>query len=235
MAASPFALPTTGNVDWPVIKFGPAGYIYATKSGRAIYRLQSGKSSVVWASVSSGAFSDFDFDQDQDLWVGWSGTSNSVTTYGIYRIKTDASTKLFSITANVRSVRYYNGYLYFAANAASGPTKVYRAQVVNDSLGTPEVYFDLANDPTGGSNIYAITFSADGDMYAATDGPDYLIVVTPGGVVERPYSLYVTSKVLGSTFRSFAWVGTNLFGSTAAYGLLKIAARKQSAPYYGLQ
>jgi len=235
IAPTPYTLPTTGNIDWPAIKFGPGGYIYASKSVRAIYKLAQGGSATVWASVSSGTFSDFDFDVNHNLWAGWSVTSGGTSTYGIYRIKTDASTKNFPVNGSVRSVRYYDDYLYFVANAGGGPSKVYKASVINDSLGTPEVYFDLSDDPTGGNNIYAITFSSDGDMYAATDAPDYLIVIHPDGTVERPYSLYVTSKVLGSTCKAFAWIGPNLYESTVAGGLLKILVRKQGAPYYGLQ
>ncbi|HUI30287.1 MAG TPA: IPT/TIG domain-containing protein [Candidatus Acidoferrales bacterium] len=235
VAASPYALSTTGNVDWPFIKFGPGNFIYASKGVRAIYRLSQGTSSTAWAPVPSGAFSDFDFDPNHNLWAGWSVTVNGVPSYGIYRIKTDASTKLFPFTGSVGSVRYYNGYLYFVSNPGSGPNKVYRAPLVNDSLGTPEVYFDLAEDPAGGNNIYAITFSADGDLFVATEATDYLLVVHPGGAIDKPYSLYVSGKVLNSPCKSFAWIGQNLFASTATFGILKIVARKQGAPYYGIQ
>ncbi len=232
-----YALSLTGNVNWLSLKFGPGGYLYATKSVRAIYRFAPGGGTApqVWASVTGATFTDMDFDQDHNLWVGGNNQY-------IYRV---ASTDLllasvtnvarYPFSGNVRALRYYNGYLYFAANVGTSASKVYRAPIVSDTLGTPEVYFDLSNDPTGGSNIYAITFSADGNMYAGTDSSDYLIVVHPGGSVEKPYSLYIASKVLNSPCKSFAWIGTDLYATTSSGGLLKILARKQGAPYYGIQ
>ncbi|MFZ1080334.1 MAG: IPT/TIG domain-containing protein [Candidatus Kryptoniota bacterium] len=222
-----YASPTSGNVDWGAIKFGPGGYIYAVKGNRAVYRIPQGGSGAIWASASSGTFSDLDFDQNGNLWVA--GTNN------IYRIAQDATIKTFPFAGAIHAVRYFNGNLYFAANVGSSPSQVFRSPLVNDSLGTPEAYFNLSSDPTGGNTIWAITFSADGDMYAGTDSSDYLIVIHPSGIAERPYSLYAASGVLNSPCRAFAWIGTNLYTSTTAGGLLKITARKQGAPYYGIQ
>ncbi len=226
---SSYAPATAGLIGWNAIKFGAGGYLYGVRGNRAIYRFAPGgnANAQIWVSASSGLFFDIDFDLNNNLWVG--GNSQY-----IYRIKPDGSVKAFPFSGNVRSVRYYNGYLYFAANVGTAASKVFRSPVVNDSLGTPEVYFDLSSDPTGGNNIYAITFSADGNMYVGTDSPDYLIVVHPGGVIERPYSLYVTSGVLNSPCRSFAWIGTDLYATTPSGKLLKIVARKQGAPYYGI-
>lgn len=234
-AASPYANPTSGNIGWPDFKFGPSGYIYAAKGQRAVYRLQQGGSGAVWANVTGASFSTLDFDPNHNLWVG--GNDKYIYKFSSVDLglATVTTVTKFPFVGNVRSMRYYNGYLYFAANVGGSQSKVYRAPIVNDTLGTPEVYFDLSPDPTGGSNIYAITFSADGDMYAGTDSSDYLIVVHPGGTVDRRFSLYVTSKVLTSPCKSFAWIGTNLFATTAAGDLLKIVARKQGAPSYGIQ
>ncbi|MCL4511683.1 MAG: IPT/TIG domain-containing protein [Bacteroidetes bacterium] len=227
---SQYAPATSGAIGWNGMKFGSGGYLYGVRGNRAIYRFApgGGSNAQIWVTISSGLFLDMDFDPNQNLWVG--GNSQY-----IYRITPSASIKGFPFSGNVRSVRYYNGYLYFAANVGTAPSQVFRAPVVNDSLGTPEVYFDISSDPAGGSNIYAITFSADGNMYTGTDSSDYLIVVHPGGFVEKPYSLYVTSGVLNSPCRSFAWIGTDLYAATLSGELLKIVARKQGAPYYGLQ
>ena len=226
-----YAFPSlAGNVYWAALAFGPNGYLYAAKGVRAVYRFAPGGTSnaQVWASATSASFSDMDFDPNHTLWVGGNNQN-------IYRIMPDASVKGFPFSGNVRSIRYYNGYLYFAANVGTAPSQVFRAPIVNDSLGTPQPYFDLSSDATGGTNIYAITFSSDGIMYAGTDSSDYLIVVHPGGFFERPYSPYVAKGVLNSPCKSFAWIGTNLYATTSAGQLLKIVARKQSAPYYGIQ
>ncbi len=227
-AATPYALPTTGNIAWPDFKFGTNGYIYAVKGVRAIYQLAQGASGKPWAQEIGASFSCLDFDPSGNLWVGGNNKN-------IYMIAPDKTIKSFSFSGNVRAIRYYNGDLYFAANVGGAASEVYKAPIVGDSLGTPEKYFDLSTDPTGGSNIYAITFSADGDMYAGTDSSDYLIVVHPGGTVEKPYSLYISSGVLNSPCKSLTWYGTSLYATTGSGELLKILARKQGAPYYGFQ
>ena len=234
-AASPYANPTSGNIGWPDFKFGPGGYIYAAKGQRAVYRLSQGGSGAIWANVTGASFSTLDFDPNHNLWVG--GNDKYIYKFSSADLLLASVTNVtrYPFVGNVRSIRYYNGYLYFAASVTGTSSKVYRAPIVSDTLGTPEVYFDLASDPTGGNNIYAITFSEDGDMYAGTDSSDYLIVVHPGGAVERRFSLYAASKALNSSCRSFAWIGSNLYASTAAGELLKIVARKQGAPYCGIQ
>ncbi len=232
-SATPYALPTSGNLGWPDFKFGPNGYIYAAKGVRAVYRLEQGKSGSVWAAVTGASFSCLDFDQNHNLWVG----GNNQYIYKISStdllVASVTTISKYPFAGNVRAIRYFDGSLYFAANVGSAQSMVFKAPIINDSLGTPQPYFDLSSDPTGGTNIYAITFSSDGDMYAGVDSSDYLIVVHPGGVYERPYSLYVASKALSSPCKSFTWIGTNLYASTAAGELLKIVARKQGAPYYG--
>ncbi len=225
-AATPYALPTAGNVSWADIRFGSGGDIYAAKGVRAVYKLSQGKSGTPWAVATGASFSCLDFDPNGNLWVGGNNKD-------IYMISPSASVKSFPFTGNVRAIRYFNGDLYFAANVGSAAGQVFQAPVIGDSIGTPQMYFDLATDPTGGNNIYAITFSADGDMYAGTDSSDYLIVVHPGGVVEKRFALYTTSKVLNSPCKAFAWIGSNLYTSTAAGELLQIVAGKQGAPYYG--
>jgi hypothetical protein len=224
---------TTGVKHWNSIVFGQGGYLYCARDFRAIYRYAAGGGSLLqtpWTASSSTTthYTYMDFDPNQNLWVGGNNQS-------IYRIMPNASSKAYPFVGNVRSVRYFNGYLYFAANVGTAPTQVFRAPIVNDTLGSPEVYFDLSSEPSGGNNIYAITFSADGDMYAGTDSSDYLIVVHPNGIVDKPYSLFVTSKILKSPCRSFAWIGENLYTTTIDGELLQIVVRKQGAPYYGIQ
>ncbi|MDE3059006.1 MAG: IPT/TIG domain-containing protein [Bacteroidota bacterium] len=217
------------------IKFGLGGYLYAVRGNRVVYRYApGGGSSQNWAVTPSGSFFDLDFDPSGNLWVGGSGTKTGSDTTNIIRVKQDATTKAFHFTGTINSVRYYDGYLYFVSKTGPTPSKVYRAPIINDTLGTPEVYFDISSDPADGSNIYAITFSSDGNMYAGVDS-SYLMIVHPGGFIEKPYSLFIVSGVLNSPCRSFAWIGDDLYASTASGKLLKIVVRKPGAPYYGLQ
>ena len=116
--SSPYAQGVTGKLGWPIIKFGPGGYIYADK-GFGIYRMGN-PSATVWARVPTGTLTDFDFDEHQNMWVGWSSTAPA---YGLYRVAANASTKEFPLTAAVSSVRFYNGYLYFALPGRTARTR----------------------------------------------------------------------------------------------------------------
>ncbi len=225
-----YAPATSGLIGWSALRFGSGGYLYAVRGNRAIYRFPAGGNAAaqVWASASSGSFNDIDFDANENLWVAGSGGNIIMITPG-------AAKKTFPFSGTVSAVRYYNGYLYIAANQGSPTSHIFRAPVMNDSLGTAEDYFDLSSDPSGGSNIYALTFSADGNMYVGVDSSDYLIVVNPVGQIERPYAPYVASGVLNSPCKSFTWIGTYLYASTLSGELLQIVPRKEGAPYYGIQ
>lgn len=228
--SSAYAPATSGLIGWNALEFGSGGYLYAVRGNRAIYRFPAGGNAgaQVWTAASSGSFTAMDFDANENLWVGGSGGN-------IYSIAPDAGKKTFPFDGVVRAIRYYDGYLYIAANVGTSPGQVFRAPVTNDSLGAAEKYFDLSSDPSGGNNIYAITFSADGNMYVGVDSSDYMIVVTRGGTVQKPYAPYVSSGVLNSPCRSFTWIGTSLYASTLNGELLQIVARKEGAPYYGIQ
>ena len=221
-----------GLGPWTGIKFGLGGFLYAVKNVRAVYRFAPGGAgaAILWASIPSGSFYDFDFDPNDNMWVAGNNKN-------IYKITQTAIVKGYPFEGNVKTVRYFNGYLYFGASIGStGDTNVvYRAPIVADTLGLPEIYFNLSSAyPTETYNIQALTFSSDGDMYVGVNSPDYLMVVHPDKSFEMPYSLYRATE-LHSPCRNFAWIGDYLYAGTAAGGLLQITVRKQSAPYYGIQ
>ena len=235
-----YVLPTTSpiNTNWLSIKYGPLGSIYAVKGTRAIYKLAPGVANPgasPWAALGSGAFNDLDFDPDHNVWVGGSGVKTGSDTTNIIRFASDASSRTFHFPGTVRAVRYFSGYLYIAA-VTGGASQILRTPWAADTIGTPLVYFDVSSVYSGVTpNIYAVSFSTDGDMYVGLDGPDYLIIVHPGGIAEMAYQLYVSSGVLSSPCKSLAWIGTSLYASTSAGGLLKVNTGKQSAPYFGTQ
>ena len=235
-----YILPTTSpvNQQWPAFKFGPSNAAYAVKGSRAVYKLVPGQSNpggTPWAVFPSGAINDLDFDPGHNLWMGGSGLKTGADTTNIVMATLTPTTQTYHFPGTVRSVRYFDGYLYFAATV-EGVSQVWRASVSGTTLGTPEVYFDASTAYSGAvPTIYAIAFSAGGDMYVGLDGPDYLIIVHANGVIDKPYSLYVSSGVLYSACKAFAWVGTTLYATTATGTLLRIATGQQSAPYYGVQ
>jgi len=226
MLESGYALATAGVALWTSLKMGPNGYLYAARNSRAVYRFSpgGGSSAALWVALPTGStIYDLDFDQNGNLWGGGNSTN-------IYRVQSDKTITTFPFVGNVRSLRVYNGYLYFAARTEAGE-KIWRAQISSSGLGTPEIYFDFAAYPT--NTPLAITFSSDGVLYIGTDSPDGIVIVNPNKTYSAPYGAYKASFGTGLSY--FAWGGADdLYTSTSNGILLKFTIRgKKSAPYYG--
>ena len=224
---SSYAPATAGVSLWTSLKMGPAGYMYAARNFRALYRYSpgGGSSAALWLAFPIGtAIADIDFDQSGNCWGGGNNSN-------IYRIDQSKVITTFPFVGNVHSVRVYNGFLYFAAKA-DGSEKIWRAPVSASGLGTTELYFDFAAVyPT---NVpLAITFSSDGTMYVGTDAADGLLVVNTNKTYNAPYGVYKAS--FGTGLGYFAWgIADDLYASTSNGVLLKLTIRgKMSAPYYG--
>lgn len=224
---STYAPATPSVASWTSLKMGPGGYLYSARNFRAIYRFSpgGGSSAALWGALPSGSIiSNFDFDQNGDLWGGGGGTD-------IYRLKPDKTVSTYPFVGQVYSVRVYAGYLYFSARTDS-LQKIWRAQISSGGLGTPEVYFDFgAAYPT--KIPLAITFSSDGFLYIGTDSQDGLVIVDPLKSYTAPYKTYKAS--FGTGLNILAWgKADDLCSSTMDGFLLKFLVRgKRSAPYYG--
>ncbi|MCX6134987.1 MAG: IPT/TIG domain-containing protein [Ignavibacteriales bacterium] len=224
---SVYAPSTAGVAIWSGLKFGPGGFLYAARNARAMYRFPAngGGSGAVYQALPVGVFAyDFDFDQSGMMWIGGNNSS-------IYRLDPNKVLTTFPFVGQIRSVRVYNGYLYFSAKTDAGE-KVWRAQISTSSLGTPEVYFDFgAVYPTNIANC--ITFSSDGILYIGTDSPDGILVVNPDKSYSAPFSAY--SALYTSSISFLTWgAGNDMYASSSAGVLMKVTVRgKKSAPYYG--
>ena len=222
-----YAPATTGVILWTSIKMGPAGYLYAARGVRAIYRFipGGGTSAAIWMTFGSGTYiSDIDFDKDGNVWGGGNNTN-------IYRADKNKVIAAYPFVGVVHSVRVYNDYLYFAAKTDAGE-KIWRAPITSGALGTPEVYFDFgAAYPT--SVPLAITFSSDGVLYIGTDSNDGLVIVNSNKTFYAPYTAY--QSLFGTGLGFLAWGSTDgLFASTSSGVLLKFTIRgKTSATYFG--
>jgi hypothetical protein len=224
---STYAPATSGVAIWSGLKFGPGGFLYAARNARAMYRFPANGSGsgAVYQALPVGVFAyDFDFDQTGTMWIGGNNSS-------IYRLATDKSITTFPFVGQIRSMRVYNGYLYFSAKTDAGE-KIWRAQISTSGLGTPEIYFDFA--ATYPTNIaLCITFSSDGILYIGTDSPDGLLVVNPDKSFSAPYAAY--SALYTPAISFLAWgAADDLYASSSAGALMKVTVRgKKSAPYYG--
>jgi len=222
-----YALATSGVPVWTSLKMGPGGYLYAARNSRLIARFPpgGGTSAETWLTFPVGTFiSDIDFDQTGNLWGGGNNTK-------IYRIEPNATITSYTFVGNVRSLRVFNDYLYFAARTADGE-KIWRAQISPSGLGTPEVYFDFSLAyPT--CTPRAITLSSDGVLYIGTDAPYGIVVVDPAKAYIAPFEAY--EAMFGTGLSYLAWGSSgSLYASTVEGILLEFRVRgQQSAPYYG--
>lgn len=220
------------------MKFGPDGSLYLVRNLRLIARVPPGGGTEEnWLPLRVGTrFVDMDFDEHGYLWVV--GHNDA-----IFRVDVgDQSVDEFPFNADIRSVRYFDGYLYVSAvKDVNGSTTsgIWRFAVDNASnLGEQELYFHFS-EQYGSNNAIAlaITFSADGYMYVGTNGPDGIIVVNPGG--DGWESLY--PGLILPTGMIFAWGdGPNLYYTRGETGnndqaLIRINTQREGAPYYGLQ
>jgi hypothetical protein len=227
---------TAGVVNWTGLRIGTGGYLYAVRNNRAIFRVNPGGGAASpWVQITSPAgllFYDIEFDQNDNLWAAGNNAS-------IFCIRPDRTYKASPFTANIRSLRVFNGYLYMSGNTAT-ENQIWRAPIIGDSLGTAEVYFDFQS--AYGSMSYlpnAITFSSDGFLYIATNSPEGIVIVSPSLSTSSLYGGY--ADLLAPSMRWLAWGGgTSLYGSStvvvdpAGGGLLlRIQTRQTSAPYYG--
>jgi hypothetical protein len=226
-ARSIYASATVGVVLWTSLKMGPAGYLYAARGVRAIYRFNAGGggSAAVWLAFASGTYlTDIDFDKDGNVWGGGNNTN-------IYRADKNKVIASYPFVGSVHSVRVYNDYLYFAAKTDAGE-QIWRAPITSGAMGTPEVYFDFgaaypANIPL------AITFSSDGVLYIGTDSHDGLVIVNPNKTFYAPYTAY--QSLFGAGLAFLTWGSADdLYASTSNGVLLRFTIRgKTSATYFG--
>ncbi|HAP34865.1 MAG TPA: hypothetical protein DCQ28_02575 [Bacteroidetes bacterium] len=227
-----FAPKATGVSEVLPLKMGPNGSLYTVRSSRRIFRYNSAGSDAgtAWITLTPASVSiaDMDFSENKTLWAA--GSNTTIANATVYAILPTATVKTFPFPARVNSVRVYNNYLYMSAQKDSA-WGIWRAPLLpNDSLGTPELYFDFT--VYGSAIPQGITFSSTGDLYVATDAPQGIIVIFPSKNSIARYVDY--SSLFGTTVKYFAWGnGTELYAVTSAGKLLKIYVRAHSAPYYG--
>jgi len=157
------------ETKWNSLQFGPNSTIYGAKLLRGIWKIteNTAPTNAPWVTSPSGSsISDMDFDNALNLWAV--GTNSNLTNNSIVVMKPDGTLKPYSFPNKLTTVRYYNSYLYFSG-LIDGKESVWRAIVVNDSLGTPELYFNYSDNVHPSSTINALTFAEDGDLYIATN------------------------------------------------------------------
>jgi hypothetical protein len=221
------------------MKMASDGYLYLVRNLRLISRVQpGGGADENWLTLRIGAFiTDIDLDEYGFLWAVGNNTA-------IFRVHIQSeAVEEFSFTANIRSARYFNGYLYVSAlttESGAASSDIWRFSVSsNGELGQAEKYFDFTSQYDKNNSVgekataFGLTFAQDGMMYIGTDGPDAILAVNPDKSWEPLYP-----GLLQPTGLFFAWgAGPNLFYTrgeigTIAQRLFRINMQREGAPYY---
>ncbi len=205
---------------WTDMAYGADDMLYTVRAVRAVFRFSEGGRQEVWGVVpdNSVKLSAIAFDEENNLWAGGNNAN-------VYRIAPDKSVEAFPFEANVRALRFFDGYLYAAATRDDA-SEIWRWPVSGGGLGEAERYFDVTGE--AGAEAFALAFAANGDLFVGTDGADPVLLVSPNGDGRAFYpGLFLPAAV------SFAWgAAPNLYmvqGRTDATppGLIRINTRRE--------
>lgn len=223
-------IPKGAESYWNTIKVTPSGDVYAARNLRGIWKLQQDTPPPVspWALTPTGTrVWDFDWDSNQNVWaVG----NNNV----IIKVKPDLTTTTYNFTANLRTVRFFNGYLY-VAGAKDNLEKVWRFPINSSGdLGSEEEYLNFsARYPA--VIINTMTFASDGTLYLGTNKKnDPIIEVKP----DKSVSDFYPGVIPASDVLSFYWpLGEYLYfirkADTRDQTVIRVNMLKNGAPNFG--
>ncbi len=232
-------IPMGNTPKWDGLKFGPNNQLYGSRTVNAIWKLNEGvPPASPWTSAVGSLNKDIEFDMNNNIWAV--GTTNR-----IYQFTQTPTNKFFSVTGTFRSARVFNNALYVAGSRGQSDG-VWKYPILENGdidIAAEELYFDLsANYP--GTQAFAITFAADGDLLLGTNkDPDPIIVVHPNKTSEVLYpGVIPASKVLymywpaGSTSFYFTREAKSDATGKLVYSqtILRVEMQKLGAPYYGL-
>jgi hypothetical protein len=167
------------------IKIGPDGRLYmvggasGTGGNRDIY-VCNVTTGVIgrWVRLASGKNVKFgEFDANGYFYVGG---GNKVDIWVIAPDSTFTAANLYT-TNEILAMKIYDNYLYVAARTGTGTSaviEIYKHAIGdNGALAAGEFVLNYTASPFGSRTLRAITFSADGVMFLATDDVNPILVV----------------------------------------------------------
>lgn len=224
-----------GTMAFPratAIKIGPGGVVYLARNSNTLNTIPAtGGAAVKWVNAPGKVY-DFDFSSSGAMYAG--GKNND-----LYRILPSGVGVAIAAYADIyiKAVRVFNGYVYVGgAENSTGHHYIWRQQIISDDqLGEKEVVFDWSGtiDPT--SEVLAITFSADGDMYVGTNAPEAIIIVHPDGSYEELYPgvIFPESYAISWGNGSYLYINRRNDVDLTQRRVIKLNVQKPGAPYYG--
>lgn len=175
------------------ITFASDNAIYAVRGGvRGVYRVAENTAPAAFVASSQGItdnVNSINFDETRN--VLWAGGSTGI----LYRITLDKNVKKYNLEGGVNALKVAGNDLYVASTTTK--ELIWKIPIVSaDSLGTPELYFDLSTQVDSLLKVIDIVVAQDGDLYLGTDRTsDPIYVVHPDKSFEKLYPGLINSSV----------------------------------------
>lgn len=226
------------------MRMGPGNSLYLARNTSSLYYIGSGGGSSSSFATLSGSVYDLDFNPDSSMYAAGNGNS-------LYLVQTNGDFESVADYAStyVRGVRVFNGYVYVAGTESGSTEAVWRNHINSPgSLGPKELVIDLTTQLGFPTQILAITFAEDGDMYLSIiNSDDPILVVHPDGSFEPLYpGVLKPADAVNIEVTDMAW-GNGVFlyinrftqflendGSLRTVReMFKVNMQKNGAVYYG--
>jgi len=239
--------------SYRVVKVGPDGGLYMLRVAGGVpvvYRSgATGGATTNWGS-GVGRAEDFDFDQNNFMWVVGANETNTALNQSIVRVQDNGATRSYvryPFVANGHSVKVYNNFLYVGGTRGGNPF-IWRFPINPDNtLGAEEQVVNLGT--AYGTDIIprSIVFATDGTMFVSLSGANFdqlpdgrqpLLAVTPAGAVSEYYpgvipGIIVKMHWVPGTQRVLMTLLPRTTGQTQR--LITINFQKDGAPFYGIE
>ncbi len=214
-------------------------FVLVTGSSGDFYSAAPGGGSLTKLFSFNESILCFDFDQNGVIYSG--GSSGSKNTIDIVQSTTVVKGPSYA-NYSIRAIRVFQNYVYVLADAGTDTVHisgVYRHQILGGSLGAQELV--LAWNSTGdysASKMKDLTFSANGDMYIATNKnvDPILLVKYSTGTVTGVRPLY--KNLITTAAGALTWTKNILYERVVPPtggdpSILAIDMGNYGAPYYG--
>jgi hypothetical protein len=205
-------------------RIGPDGNLYVMENNRAIERVDVTAQTVArWTQLPAGKVVKFgDFAPTGYFYTGGSRTDLCIVPPNPPVSLPAAQMKLAGnyVTDEILAVRVYNGFVYVASRTAGtqDPAKIWKNQIVADSVASQSLVVDLANSAFRSDLVTDLAFSSAGTMFISTaSATNPLLYFNPStSTVDNYYKGIVPPYCVGLSWSKTSNYLYLISGNTAA-------------------
>jgi len=209
------------------ITFASDNAIYAVRGGiKGIYKVAENTAPAAFVASSQGIadnVNSVNFDESRN--VLWAGGNTGI----IYRITLNKNVKKFTVNGTVNALNVAGNSLYVAST--TDKELIWKMDIISaDSLGTPELYFDLSTQIDSLIKVIDIAAAQDGDLYLGTNkSSDPVYVIHPDKSFAELYPGLINSAVY-----SMVWGNGNFIYMTNVVNSINTTVLKINMQKLGL-